>query len=269
MLLVMDAGNTTTVVGIFDKEKLISHWRLSSILHTSDEFGVYLLMLISTIGVKPEQIDSAVLSSVVPSLDVPICEAIKTYLYVDCLRVNAFVDIGMEIRYATPREVGADRIVNAVGGMHKYGAPLIVADYGTAITFDVVSIDGAYLGGVIAPGLVSGIEALFGRTAKLPQVGVELPPSVIGRNTNESIQAGILYGNAGLTDHLVEKIRDELGVKATVVATGGHAALMATIAKSIDHVDPWLTLDGLRIIHERNKDTHERNKDTHERKQTH
>lgn len=252
MLLVMDTGNTTTVVGIFDEDKLVSHWRLSSILHTSDEFGVYLLTLISTAGLTPNQIDSAILSSVVPSLDVPICDAIKTYFNVDCLRVNAFIDIGMEVRYATPREVGADRIVNAVGGMHKYGAPLIVADYGTAITFDVVSADRAYLGGVIAPGLVSGIEALFGRTAKLPQVGVELPPSVIGRNTNESIQAGILFGNAGLTDHLVQRIRDELGIAAPVVATGGHAQLMATLAKSIDYVEPWLTLDGLRIIHERN-----------------
>lgn len=253
MLLVMDAGNTTTVVGIFDGDRRVAHWRLSSILHTSDEFGVYLLTLLSTAGVGPSQIDSAILSSVVPPLDVPICEAIKTYMGVDCLRVDAFIDTGMEIRYAAPREVGADRIVNAVGGKYKYGAPLIVADYGTAITFDVVSPDGAYLGGVIAPGLVSGIEALFGRTAKLPQVGVELPPSVIGRNTNESIQSGILFGNAGLTDHLVERIRRELGVRAPVVATGGHAALMATLAESIDHVEPWLTLDGLRVIHERNR----------------
>lgn len=251
MLLVMDAGNTTTVVGIFDGEKLIAHWRLSSILHTSDEFGVYLLTLLSTAGIKSEQIDSAILASVVPSLDLPICEAIRTYLNVECPRVDAFMDIGMAIRYATPREVGADRIVNAVGGMHKYGAPLIIADYGTAITLDVVSPDGAYLGGVIAPGLISGIQALFGRTAKLPQVGVELPPFVIGRNTNESIQSGILHGNAGLTDHLVDMIRTELGVRASVVATGGHAELMARLAKSIEHVDPWLTLDGLRIIHER------------------
>ncbi|MDR1733062.1 MAG: type III pantothenate kinase [Synergistaceae bacterium] len=253
MLLVMDTGNTTTVVGVFDGEKLISHWRLSSTLHTSDEFGVYLLTLLSTIGVKPGQIDSAILSSVVPPLDIPICGAIKTYFAVDCLRVNAFIDTGMEIRYAAPRDVGADRIVNAVGGRHKYGAPLIIADYGTAITFDVVSPDGAYLGGVIAPGLISGIEALFGRASKLPRVGLEVPPSVIGSNTNESIQSGILYGNAGLTDHLVDLIRKELGYPAKVVATGGHAELMAKIAKSIDYVDTWLTLDGLRLIHERNR----------------
>ena len=251
MLLVMDVGNTTTVVGIFDGEALTAHWRLSSILHTSDELGVYLLTLLGTKGVSPERIDGAVFASVVPALDLSVSEAIRTFLGVDALRVDAFTDIGMEIRYASPREVGADRIVNALGGREKYGAPLIVVDYGTAITLDVVSADGAYLGGVIAPGLVSGISALFGRTAKLPQVGVELPPSVIGSNTNESIQSGILFGNAGLTDRLVEMIRSELGVQARVVATGGHAELMAGISRSIDRVDPWLTLDGLRLIHRR------------------
>jgi type III pantothenate kinase len=254
MLLVIDAGNTTTVVGIFDDDALIAHWRLSSILHTSDEFGVYFLTLFSTVSAaraKPVHIDSAILASVVPSLDFPIREAVKMYLNADCLRVDAFTDTGMEIRYGAPREVGADRIVNAVGGRHKYGAPLIVVDYGTAITFDVISSDGAYLGGAIAPGLLTGVQALFSHAAKMPQVGLELPPSVIGRNTNESTQAGILHGNAGLTDHLVEKIREELGVKAAVVATGGHAELIASLAKSIDHVDPWLTLDGLRVIHER------------------
>ena len=250
MLLVIDAGNTTTVVGVFDGENIIAHWRLSSILHTSDEFGVYFLTLFSTLPVRP-LIDSAILSSVVPPLDTPIREAVKTYLGVECLTVDAFTDIGMEIRYAAPREVGADRIVNAVGGRHKYGAPLIVVDYGTAITLDVVSSDGAYLGGVIAPGLVTGVQALFSRAAKMPQVGLELPPSVIGRSTNESTQSGILHGNAGLTDRLVEKICEELGVRAKVVATGGHAELMAGLARTIDHVDPWLTLDGLRLIHER------------------
>jgi type III pantothenate kinase len=253
MLLVMDAGNTTTVVGVFDGETLLSHWRLSSILHTSDEFGIYLLTLLSTVSVKPEEIDSAILASVVPPLDVPIREAIRAYFGVDCLRVDAFIDTGMEIRYGAPAEVGADRIVNAVAGRHKYGAPVIVADYGTAITLDVVSPDGAYLGGVIAPGLVTGVQSLFSHAAKMPKVGLEVPPSVIGRNTAESTQSGILHGNAGLTDCLVEKICAELGIKATVVATGGHAELMASLSKTIEHVDPWLTLDGLRILYERNR----------------
>jgi len=252
MLLVIDAGNTTTVVGLFDGEELVGHWRLSSNMYTSDEFGVYLLTLFSTKHLAPG-IDGAILASVVPPLDMPICEAVKLYLNVDCMRVDTSLDLGMEIRYGAPLEVGADRIVNAIGGRHKYGAPLIIVDYGTAITLDVVSEDGAYLGGVIAPGLITGVQALFSRAAKMPQVGLELPPSVIGRNTNESTQSGILYGNAGLTEHLIEKIREEIGLKARAVATGGHAELMASLVKSIDHVDHWLTLDGLRLIYERNK----------------
>jgi len=257
MLLVIDTGNTTTVVGLFNGDELVGHWRLSSRMFTSDEFGVYLLTLFSTIGAAPdkknEKIDGAILASVVPALDIPIREAVKTYFGVNCLRVDTFLDLGMEIRYGAPLEVGADRIVNALGGRHKYGSPLIIVDYGTAITFDVVSEDGAYLGGVIAPGLVTGMQALFSRTAKVPQVRFELPPSVIGRNTNESTQSGMLHGNAGLTEHLIEKIRLELGIKAKVIATGGHAELMASLVKSIDHVDQRLTLDGLRLIYERNR----------------
>jgi len=265
MLLVVDVGNTTIVVGLFDGNELVGNWRLSSRTFTSDEFGIYLMTLFSTMNEttnaslpkkdmeKKKKIDGAILASVVPSLDVPISDAVKTYIGVDCVRVDAFLDLGLEIRYGAPREVGADRIVNAVGGRHKYGTPLIIVDYGTAITFDVVSEDGAYLGGVIAPGLVTGVQTLFSRTAKVPQVGLELPPSVIGRNTNESTQSGILHGNAGLTEHLIEKIRAELGVKAKVIATGGHAELMASLVKSIDHVDQWLTLDGLRLIYDRNR----------------
>ena len=251
MLLVMDVGNTTTVVGVFEGEKLTAHWRLSSILHTSDELGVYILTLLGTKGIHPEAVHGAVFASVVPSLDAPLAEAMRNFFGVDPLKVDSSTDTGMEIRYGAPREVGADRIVNAVGGRAKYGAPLIVADYGTAITFDVVSADGAYLGGAIAPGLQSGISALFSKAAKLPQVALTLPPSVIGRNTNESIQSGILFGNAGLTDHIVEMIRDELGAEVKVAATGGHAELMAKLSKTIEYVDPWLTLDGLRLIFQR------------------
>ena len=157
----------------------------------------------------------------------------------------------MEIRYATPHELGADRLVTAVAGRAKYGAPHIVADYGTAITFDAVSPDGAYLGGAIAPGLNSSISVLFSKAAKLPQVGLSLPKSVIGRNTNESIQSGIVLGSAGLTDHIVGLLRAELGTEAKVVATGGHAGLMARVSRTIDIVDPWLMLDGLRMIYQR------------------
>ncbi|MBQ6919343.1 MAG: type III pantothenate kinase, partial [Synergistaceae bacterium] len=148
-------------------------------------------------------------------------------------------------------EVGADRIVNAIAGREKYGSPLIVADYGTAITFDVVSPEGSYMGGAIAPGLNSGISALFSKAAKLPQVGVNIPENVIGRNTETAIQSGILFGNAGLTDRIVDMIRAENGMKdAKVIATGGHAGLMAKISKRIDIVDKWLTLEGLKMIYE-------------------
>ena len=252
MLLVVDIGNTTTVAGIFDGDELIAHWRLSSILQTSDELGINLLNLLATKNITPSKIHGAAFASVVPSLDFSMTEAIKQYFSVKPLQVNALTDTGMEVRTKTPREVGADRIVNAVAGRAKYGAPIIVADYGTAITFDVVSEDGAYLGGAIAPGLNSGISALFSKAAKLPQVALSIPESVIGRSTEEAIQSGILFGNAGLTDNIINMIRAEKGLSgAKVIATGGHAGLMAKVAKNIDCVDKWLTLEGLKMIYER------------------
>ena len=254
MLLVIDTGNTTTVVGIYNGEQLIAQWRLSSILHTSDELGIYLLNLLGTRGIKPEDIHGAAFASVVPSLDFSMREAIKQYFGVMPLQVNALTDTGMPVLTRNPREVGADRIVNAYAGREKYGSPLIVADYGTAITFDVVSPAGEYLGGVIAPGLNSGISALFSKAAKLPQVALNIPESVIGRSTEEAIQAGIVFGNAGLTDRIIDMIRAEAGMSgAKVIATGGHAGLMAKVSRNIDVVDKWLTLEGLRMIYERAK----------------
>ena len=252
MLLAIDIGNTTTVAGIYEGDELIAHWRLSSILHTSDELGVYLLTLLGTKHIDPSAIHGAAFASVVPSLDFSMKEAIRQYFNVTPLQVNALTDTGMPVLTRNPREVGADRIVNAFAGREKYGAPLIVADYGTAITFDVVSPDGAYLGGVIAPGLNSGISALFSKAAKLPQVALNIPENVIGRNTEEAIQSGILFGNAGLTDRIIEMIRAEDGMSAAkVIATGGHAGLMAKVSRNIDVVDKWLTLEGLKMIHER------------------
>ena len=252
MLLVLDTGNTTTAAGVYDGGELIAHWRLSSILRTHDELGIYLLSLIATKGLKPSDIHGAAFASVVPSLDFPMTEAIRQYFGVDPLQVNGLTDTGMKILCDNPREVGADRIVNAVAGREKYGMPLIVADYGTAITFDVVSPEGAYMGGAIAPGLMSGISALFSKAAKLPQVALNIPASVIGRNTEQAIQSGILFGNAGLTDRIVDMIHDEPGMKgAKVIATGGHAGLMAKVSERIDVVDKWLTLEGLKMIFER------------------
>ena len=252
MLLVLDTGNTTTVAGIYDGDVLIAHWRLSSILHTSDELGIYFLTLLGTKNISANQITGAAFASVVPSLDFPMKEAIRQYFGVTPLQVNALTDTGMKILTKNPREVGADRIVNALAGREKYGAPLIVADYGTAITFDVVSREGDYLGGVIAPGLNSGISALFSKAAKLPQVALNIPETVIGRNTEEAIQSGILFGNAGLTDRIIDMIRSEDGMSdAKVIATGGHAGFMAKVSKNIQYVDKWLTLEGLKMIYER------------------
>ena len=252
MLLVIDIGNTTTVAGVFDGDDLIAHWRLSSILHTSDELGIYFLNLIATKNINPSEIKSAAFASVVPSLDFSMNEAIKNYFNVEPLQVSSKIDTGIKILCKNPREVGADRIINAVAGREKYGKPLIVADYGTAITFDVVSENGDYLGGAIAPGLNSGISALFSKAAKLPQVALSIPESVIGRNTEEAIQSGILFGNAGLTDRIVEMIKAEPGLNnAKVVATGGHAGLIAKVSHTIDYVDKWLTLEGLKLIADR------------------
>ena len=252
MLLVTDIGNTNMVVGIYDGEILKAQWRLSSILHTPDELGIYLINLLHTENLTPDQISGAAFASVVPSLDFSFKQAVKKYFKVEPLQVNYLTDTGMKILYKNPQGLGADRIVNSVAGIAKYGAPLIIADYGTAITFDVVNSDGAYLGGAIAPGLNSGISALFSKAAKLPEVALSIPKSVIGQNTDEAIQAGIIFGNAGLTDHIVNLIQDELKIKAAVIATGGHAKLIAKVSKSIQHVETWLTLEGLKLIYDRN-----------------
>ena len=248
----IDTGNTTTAAGVYDGEELIAHWRLSSTLRTSDEFGMDFISLLGTKGLKPSDITGVALASVVPSLDFPMTEAIKQYFGVTPLQVNGSTDTGMKILTDNPREVGADRIVNALAGREKYGMPLIVADYGTAITFDVVSPEGSYMGGAIAPGLTSSISALFSKAAKLPQVALNIPRSVIGGNTEQAIQSGILFGNAGLTDRIVDMIRSEPGMEnAKVIATGGHAGLMAKVSERIDIVDKWLTLEGLKMIYER------------------
>ncbi|MCE5184303.1 MAG: Type III pantothenate kinase [Synergistaceae bacterium] len=253
MLLVLDVGNTNTVMGIFEGKKLIDHWRLTSRKQTADEVGFMILGLLSASGISKEMICASVYASVVPSLDEMFMEGIKNYVGVPCLKVSQDLDTGVKVRMKNPAGLGADRLLNAVAGVEKYGAPLVIVDLGTAITLDVISADGAYVGGTIAPGMELGMESLFSRTAKLPQISLEAPGHYIGGDTTEAIQSGIVYGTVGLVEALLRGVFKELGGPCRVVATGGHASILARHSDIVKEVDPWLTIEGLRIIYERNR----------------
>ncbi|MBT9149587.1 MAG: Type III pantothenate kinase [Dehalococcoidia bacterium] len=254
MLLAIDIGNTTMHVGVFKGQELCAIWRLATDVHKmADEYAVLLLGLLSQQGLKPSDIKHAVICSVTPPLMPTFRELCQHYFNVSPFLVEAGVKTGVNILMDNPREVGADRIANAVAGYHLYGGPLIIVDLGTATTFDVVSEKGDYLGGAIAPGIKIATEALFQRTAKLPRVDLVRPKHVIGRDTVSAMQSGIIFGYVGLIEGLVSRIRQELGgKKARVIATGGYAELLARETKVIEIVDPHLTLVGLRIIHELN-----------------
>ena len=253
MLLVFDIGNTNTVMGIYKGEELINKWRLTSKKQTSDEVGFMVLGLLAASGISKGDIDGAIFGSVVPSLDEMFREGVRKYLGLECIRVSTKLDTGLEIKMKNPTGLGADRLLNAVAGIEKYGKPLIVVDLGTTITLDVVSREGAYLGGVIAPGMEIGMESLFSRAAKLPQIELVAPENYIGGNTVEAIQSGIIYGTAGMVDRMIKGIFKELGGPCRVVVTGGHAPIIAKFSNRVDTVDQWLTLDGLRILYERNR----------------
>lgn len=252
MLLVLDVGNTNTVMGVYSGNNLINHWRLTSKKQTADEVGFMILGLLSASGIEKNDIKAAAYASVVPSLDEMFMDGLKHYIDVPCLKVSADLDVGLKIKMKNSTGLGSDRLLNAVAGIEKYGFPLIIVDLGTAITLDVISSEGAYLGGTIAPGMELGMESLFSRTAKLPQIALEAPEHYIGGDTTEAIQSGIVYGSVGMVDTLILGIFDELGGPCHVVATGGHAAILAEHSKIVSEVDQWLTLDGLRIIYERN-----------------
>jgi len=247
MILVLDVGNTTTVVGLFEGEELVGRWRITTAPRTSDELGVYLLSLMELRGLG-RCVEGAVMSSVVPPLDVPWQEAVRVYLGVDLLRVDASLEMGLKVKYKAPHEVGADRLVNALAARELFGFPCAVADFGTALTLDLVDAEGAYLGGCIAPGIATSVEALFGRTAKLPKVSFVPPRSVIGGDTSESIRAGLFFGFAAMVDGLVERAEEELGYPLKVVATGGDARAISPLSRRIEAVDEDLTLKGLLII---------------------
>jgi len=253
MLLVIDVGNTNTVIGIYEGDNLINHWRVRTVVdHTIDEYGMLVLNLYKTSKVGSRSISDIIISCVVPSmLNIlePLC---RKYFHLTPLIVGPGIKTGMPIYYDNPREVGADRVVNAVAAHEKYEGDLIVVDFGTATTFDYVTKKGEYMGGCISPGVAISSEALFERASKLPPVELCKPRHVIAKDTISSMQAGIVYGYAGLVDGIVNRIKEEAQTEPTVIATGGLANIIAAESETIDYFDEMLTLEGLRIIHSRN-----------------
>ena len=254
MLLVIDVGNTNIVLGVYKDTELLDHWRISTDRQrTTDEYGVLIRELFYLNDLRADDINAIIISSVVPPV-VPTLERMcQRYFGLSPLLIGPGVKTGVDIRYDNPREVGADRIVNAVAAYEKYGGPVIIVDFGTATTFCAVDAKGVYLGGSICPGIGISTEALVQRTAKLPRIELKRTDSVICRNTIESMQAGVFYGFVGQVEGIVSRMRRELDMSARVVATGGLAVVIAPATKAIDVVEPMLTLEGLRIIYERNR----------------
>ena len=254
MLLVIDIGNTNISFGIFEKERLRATWRIATDVHKmADEYAVLVFSLLSHHGIEVGDIGDAIISSVVPPVTGIFEELCQRYFEVSPLVVGAGVKTGVRISMDNPREVGADRIANAAAAHRLYKGPVIVIDFGTAITVDAVSEDGDYLGGAVAPGIGIAAEALFERASKLPRVEMIRPKSAIGRNTVAAMQSGIIFGYIGLIEGLVSRIRQELEGTVQVVATGGHDDIIAMETPMIDLVNPNLTLEGLRLIHGMNR----------------
>jgi type III pantothenate kinase len=254
MLLVVDIGNTHTVLGLYEGAELIRHFRVASDRdRTEDELHVMLVNLIQLAGLEPETVQASILASVVPALTDVTVRAVRLAFGRESLVVGPGIKTGMPILYEQPKEVGADRVVNAISAYERVRGGVIVVDFGTATTFDCVSNRGEYMGGVIAPGVVISAEALFSRAAKLPRIEIVKPPRVLGRNTVNSMQSGIIYGYVGLVDGLIDMLTKEIGYPCATLATGGLASLIASESRSIDEVAPSLTLEGLRILYERNK----------------
>jgi type III pantothenate kinase len=254
VLLAIDVGNTNTVIGAFEGSTLRNHWRLqTNQARTADEYGILLRQLFELTGLDPAKVSAVAISSVVPPMALTLEQMSTRYFKVKPMFVGPGVKTGMPILYESPREVGADRVVNAVAAYTRWKTGLIVVDFGTATTFDAVSPKGEYLGGAIAPGVTISMDALFRNASRLPRVEFARPPAVVGRNTVASIQSGLVYGYVGLVDGLCERMAAELGFAPKVVATGGLAPLVAGLSRCITDVDEHLTLEGLRLIHEMNR----------------
>lgn len=254
MILVFDVGNSNIVVGVLKEGKLINHWRLrTDNMRTSDEYGMHMMSLFEYHHLDMTDIKAVVISSVVPSLNIELEWMSETYFNCKPLVVGPGVKTGLALKYENPREVGADRVVNAVAAYHKYGGPLIIVDFGTATTFCVVNAKGEYLGGAIAPGIRISTDALVARAAKLPRVELVKPRSIIGRNTVASMQSGIIFGFVGQVEGIITRMKREIEGEPKVIATGGLAQTIAQETDTIDVVDDYLTLDGLRIIYEINR----------------
>ncbi len=249
MLLVIDVGNTNTVLGLFEGERLTHHWRLCTLRdRTTDEYGALCRHLFSIENIDPREVDAIAMASVVPPLNHTMRRMCRKYFSQEPLCVTPSMNLGMPVLCHPPEDVGADRIINGIAAFHKYGGPVIVVDFGTATTFDLVSVQGEYLGGVIAPGILASSEALFQRTAKLPRVEIRRPDKVVGDSTVSSLQSGLFYGYVGLVDGILKRMRGEYP-EAKVTATGGLARLIGHNSEYIQEIDEFLTLEGLRLFY--------------------
>ena len=254
MLFAVDVGNTNLTLGVFRGAELAGHWRLKTDREqTVDGWGVLFRNLLSLGGLRLEEIDGMIVSSVAPALDDSLRKMAERYLRRSPLFVDAFTDTGLTIRIDNPREVGADRIVNSVAAFARFGGPCVSVDFGTAINFDVISREAEYLGGLLCPGLSVSAEALFRRTARLPQIEIREPRGLIGRNTVDALESGFYYGALGLLDGILERLIAELGPETKVVATGGQAQVICPASRYVKAIDEHLTLTGLRLIWERNR----------------
>ncbi len=252
MLLVIDVGNTNTSLGVYQGEELLAHWRLTTARNrTVDEYGVHARNLFELAGLDFKAINAIAIASVVPPLNYTLKQMAEVYFHLSPLFVDHTTEMVLRILYEPPSDVGADRIVDAVAAIHKYGAPCIIVDFGTATTFNAINKDGEYLGGVITPGIMISADALFERTAKLPRVDIKRPRTVIGASTVAAMQSGLYNGYVGLVDGVLRKMLAELGGSPRVIATGGLAPLIATGSELIELVDETLTLEGLRLVYER------------------